>query len=192
MGTDDRSSAAVSSSSTPSARAVVTNVAHRWPTAVGLLAAMGMFLTGTDRTVVALVVAIAATCYVAAATFGLPWMAWAWIPLSFVVAAAGGLVELDPIAATAVSASVLVVVGLLRGSTRPAVMLETAGLLVYGALAVGALLLAPAVGLVVVALTLVAHGLWDVCTFASTATWSPRRWPRPASRSTSRSASPCS
>jgi hypothetical protein len=162
MGIHDRSSAAVSPSSTRSARAVVTNLAHRWPTAVGLLAAIGMFLTGADRTVVALVVAIAATCYVAAATFGQPWMAWAWIPLSFVVAAVGWLVELDPIVATAVSAGVLVVVGLLRGSTRPAVTLETAGLLVYGALAVGALLLAPAVGLVVVALTLVAHGLWDV------------------------------
>jgi hypothetical protein len=61
-----------------------------------------------------------------------------------------------------VTAVALVAVGLLRARTRPAVTLETAGLLLYGALAVLALLLAPAVGLVVVALTLIAHGVWDV------------------------------
>ena len=62
---------------------------HRWPSAVGVLAAAGLFLAGADRVSVALVVAIAATCYVAAAAFSLPWMAWAWIPLSFVVVLAG-------------------------------------------------------------------------------------------------------
>ena len=45
--------------------------------------------------------------------------------------------------ATGIAAAALVVVGLLRATTRPAVTLETAGLLVYGAFAVGALLLAP-------------------------------------------------
>ena len=91
---------------------------HRWPSAVGVLAAAGLFLAGANRVSVALVVAIAATCYVAAAAFSLPWMAWAWIPLSFVVVLAGVLVELDPLVATA--------------------------------------------GLVVVAVTLVAHGIWDL------------------------------
>ena len=67
----------------PSVR--LATLVHRWPSAVGLLAAVGMFLTGANRASVALVVAIAATCYVAAAAFSLPWMAWAWIPLSFVV-----------------------------------------------------------------------------------------------------------
>jgi len=147
--------------STRSEPTVLAHLAHRWPTVVGLLAAVAMFLTSTDRIAIALVVAIASTCYVAAAVFALPWMAWAWIPLSFVVVVLGHLVGLEPMAATATAAAVLVAVGLLRG-TRPAVTLETAGLLLYGAVAVGALLLAPPVGLVVVALTLVAHGIWDV------------------------------
>ena len=89
-------------------------------------------------------------------------MAWAWIPIAFVVVVAGKLVDLEPVVATGVAAAALVVVGLARSTTRPAVTLETAGLLVYGAFAVAALLLAPAVGLVVVALTLIAHGIWDV------------------------------
>jgi hypothetical protein len=137
-------------------------LAHRWPTAVGALAALGMILVDPDRTAVALVVAIATTCYVAAAVFARPWMAWAWIPLAFVVVVAGKLVDLEPMVATGIAAAALVVLGLARSTTRPAVTLETAGLLVYGAFAVGALLLAPSVGLVVVALTLIAHGIWDV------------------------------
>ena len=147
--------------STRSEPTVLAHLAHRWPTVVGLLAAVAMYLTNTDPIAIALVVAIAATCYVAAAVFALPWMAWAWIPLSFVVVVLGYLVGLEPMTATATAAAVLVAVGLLRGTARPAVTLETAGLL-YGAVAVGALLLSPPVGLVVVALTLVAHGIWDV------------------------------
>jgi len=135
---------------------------HRWPSVVGFLAAVGMFLAGVDRVSVALVVAIAATCYVAAAAFSLPWMAWAWIPLSFVVVFAGALVELDPLVATAGAAAVLVVLGLLRGADRPALTLEVAGLLIYGSIAVSALLLAPTAGLVLVAVTLIAHGGWDL------------------------------
>ena len=135
---------------------------HRWPSAAGLLAAVVLFLTGVDRPSVALTVAAAATCYVAAAAFALPWMAWAWIPMSVVVVTAGAVAGVDPLVATAGSAAVLVALGLLRGAARPALTLEVAGLLLYGAVAVGALLLAPTAGLVVVALTLVAHGIWDL------------------------------
>ena len=71
-------------------------------------------LTRVNPTSVAVVVAIAATCYVGAAAFSLPWIAWAWIPLSFVVVLAGVLVDLDPLVATAGSAALLVIVGLLR------------------------------------------------------------------------------
>ena len=135
---------------------------RRWPSVVGLLAAVVLFLTGMDRASVAVAVAAAATCYLAAAAFASPWMAWAWIPMSVVVVAAGALAGVDPITATAGSAAVLIVLGLLRGAARPALTLELAGVLLYGGFAVGALLLAPTAGLVVVALTLVAHGIWDL------------------------------
>ena len=77
-------------------------LAHRWPTAVGALAAVGMILAGPNRIAVALVVAIATTCYVAAAVFARPWMAWAWIPIAFVVVVAGKLVDVEPMVATGV------------------------------------------------------------------------------------------
>ena len=122
-----------------------------------------MFLVGPNRAAVALVVAIAATCYVAAAVFARPWMAWAWIPIAFVVVVAGKLVELEPLVATGVAAAALVVVGSRafhhppRGDARDRGPARSTA-----RFAVAALLLAPAVGLVVVALTLVAHGIWDV------------------------------
>jgi hypothetical protein len=75
---------------------------------------------------------------------------------------AGARVGLDPLVATAGAAAVLVAVGLLRGAARPALTLEVAGLLIYGSIAVSTLLLAPTAGLVLVALTLVAHGVWDL------------------------------
>ena len=89
-------------------------------------------------------------------------MAWTWIPLSVVVVFAAAPVGLDPLVATAASAAALLVFGFLRGAARPALTLETAGLLLYGSVAVGALLLAPTVGLVVAALTLIGHGVWDL------------------------------
>ncbi|MFC5140809.1 hypothetical protein ACFPK1_21420 [Actinomycetospora rhizophila] len=135
---------------------------HRWPTAVGLLVALAAVLGGADRDGVATTVAVAASCYVAAAAFSLPWMAWAWIPIASVLAVGGGFLRVDPVVTTGAVVAVLVVVGLLRGASRPALTLETAGFLGYGVVVVVALLLSPGVGLVLAALTLVAHGVWDV------------------------------
>ncbi len=89
-------------------------------------------------------------------------MAWAWIPVSVVIVFAAAPLGIDPIAATAGSAAVLVALGLLRATARPALTLETAGLLIYGAVAVAALLLTPTAGLAMAALTLVGHGAWDL------------------------------
>ena len=135
---------------------------HRWPTAVGLLVALAAVLGGADRDSVATTVAVAASCYVAAAAFSLPWMAWAWIPIASVLAVGGGLLAVGPVVTTGVVVAALVVVGLLRGASRPALTLETAGFLGYGVVVVVALLLTPGVGLVLAALTLIAHGVWDV------------------------------
>ena len=132
---------------------------HRWPTAVGLLVALAAVLGGADRDTVATTVAVAASCYVAAAAFSLPAMAWLWIPIASVLAVGGALVDLDPVVTTGIVVAVLVVVGLLRGASRPALTLESAGFVGYGVFVIVALLLAPGVGLVVAALTLVAHGI---------------------------------
>jgi len=62
----------------------------------------------------------------------------------------------------ALSGVVLVVVGLAGRAPRAALRAQSGALLVYGAAAVVGLLVAPTIGLVIVGLTLAAHGIWDV------------------------------
>lgn len=158
---------------TPPAIRATSALRHRWPTLVGLLAAAGLFLAGADRDTVAIVVAVAAVCYLAAAAFGLPWMAWAAIPGSFVVVPAGALLGLPPYTTLAAVSVLLVATGLLGRASRPALAAQTAALVVYGGVAVTALLLAPTAGLVLVALTLIGHGVWDVVHLRRRAVVSP-------------------
>ena len=135
---------------------------HRWPTLVGLLAAAGILLAGPDRTTVGLTVACAAVCYLAAAALDRPWAAWAAIPATGVVIRAGLLLGARPIVSLAVAAVVLVAIGVAIRVSRSTLTLETAGLLAYGGVAAVGLAIAPTAGLLVVAVTLVAHGAWDI------------------------------
>ncbi|MGH4024346.1 MAG: hypothetical protein ACRDRV_07145 [Pseudonocardiaceae bacterium] len=73
---------------------------------------------------------------VASELFGVPW----WVGLG-------------------IAAVVLVVIGVLGRASRPA---RTSALLGYGGLAVTALYLTPRIGAVLVALTVMVHGVWDV------------------------------
>jgi len=138
-------------------------VARRWPVAVGLLAAAALVLDGAaTREVLAMVVLIAVSCYVAAAAFARPWMAWVWcLPASALVVVAR-LLDVSPVLVNGLAAVALLVVGVVRGVARPALARQTAGLVVYGMLVLVALALAPGAGLVLAALTLIGHGAWDL------------------------------
>ncbi|HWN25881.1 MAG TPA: hypothetical protein VNP37_02860 [Actinomycetospora sp.] len=140
----------------------LADVARRWPIAVGLLAAAALVLGGSTREDVAMVVVIAVSCYLAAAAFARPWMAWVWcLPASALVVVAR-LLDLSPVLLNGLAAVVLLVVGVVRGVARPALARQTAGLVVYGVLVLVALAIAPGAGLVLAALTLIGHGAWDL------------------------------
>ncbi|GAA5134566.1 hypothetical protein [Pseudonocardia adelaidensis] len=134
---------------------------RRWPTVVGLLAAVGVLLAGADRMTVGLIVAVATTCYLAAAALRRAWVSWVAIPGSVVAIVLGGSLGQPPMTTLAVVAGVLVVVGLMARASRQVLTAQTAALLAYGALVVTGLAIAPTAGLVVVAGTLVAHAAWD-------------------------------
>ena len=136
--------------------------AHSRPAAAGLLAAVGSLLTGAERASVGITVAIAATCYFAAAALDRPWAAWAAIPGCAVLIVAGGLLGAPPLVTLAVLAAVLAVASLAVRGPGKALTVEGAGLLGYGGLVVLGFALAPTAGLVLVAVTLVAHAAWDV------------------------------
>ena len=137
-------------------------VLGRWPAALGLAAAAGYLLSGVDRDTIATVLTVALLCYLAAAAFGLPWLAWATIPGGILVAVAGGLLGVEPWISLGVVAALLVVVGLLGGASRSALAAQAAAMLAYGSVATVGLFVAPVAGLVLAASALIAHGVWDV------------------------------
>jgi hypothetical protein len=137
-------------------------VLHRWPTALGLLSAIAMLATGADREMPAIAVTIAATCYLAAAASGLPWIAWPSIFGGGLVVVLSELFGLDWWVGLGAVALVLVLIGLRGGVSRPALTAQSAQLAAFGGLAVAAMFVAPRVGLVLAAVTLAVHSVWDV------------------------------
>jgi hypothetical protein len=138
-------------------------VVGRWPIAVGLLAAAAIVLGGPATAGhLAMVVVIAVSCYVAAAAFSRPWMAWVWVLAATVLVVVARLLDVSPVLVNGLAAVALLVVGVVRGAARPALARQSVGLVVYGLLVLLALAMTPGVGLVVAALTLIGHGAWDL------------------------------
>ncbi|PFG39839.1 hypothetical protein ATJ97_2357 [Georgenia soli] len=137
-------------------------VLHHWPALVGVVAVALILVGEADREVPALVVAIAALCYLAAAATDRPWVAWAAIPASAAVVTTTELLAVPWWWTLAGSVVVLVLVGLLHGAPRPALTAQTAAVLAFGALAAAALLVdQPRVGLAVAGAALASHAVWD-------------------------------
>lgn len=134
---------------------------RHWPALLGLAAATSQVVLGVDAEGVAITVAVAGSCYLAAAASGRRWMAWAGIVLgtaAAVVAETAGLPWWTGLAGYGV---VLVAVGLmLRGRV---VTLAEQGLAMvgFGGVAVVALAVSPRLGLGLAGLVLAAHALWD-------------------------------
>jgi hypothetical protein len=140
-------------------------IRHHWPAALGLLAAVAVLAVGADRDALAITVIAATVCYLAAAALNRRWAAWAAVLGTVVVVVAGRLLGAPPWVSLGVTALVLVVVGLIGGVPRHALAAQMAAVLLYGGVATLGLLLSPGAGLVIVAITLAAHGVWDVVHF---------------------------
>ncbi|MEJ2887059.1 hypothetical protein [Actinomycetospora aeridis] len=143
--------------------AAIAAIARRWPIALGLLAAAASTLTGPNGAAdLAMIVVIAASCYVAAAAFARPAAAWVWVVVASALVVAARLLDVSPLLVNLVAGTALVVLGIVRGVARPALARQTAGFVGYGLLALVALVLPPAPGLVLAAVTLMGHGVWDL------------------------------
>ena len=138
------------------------SVLHRWPSALGLAGAVLVLIGSPDGETLAIIVSIAALCYLAAAAMGRPWVAWPGIVAGSLLVDASESLGLAWWVGIAIAAVALVVLGLLTGASRPVLAAQTAALAGFGGLALAALLLAPPVGLVLVATVLASHALWDL------------------------------
>ncbi|ROT33828.1 hypothetical protein [Micromonospora sp. HM5-17] len=136
-------------------------ILHRWPSVLGLAAAVAVLATGADRETLSIVVCAATLCYLGAAALARPWVAWALVPGFGVVIVASDLLDRPWWVVTGVAALVLVGVGLLGRVSYRDLAAQGGAALGYGGLAVAALHLAPQAGLVLVGLVLAAHAGWD-------------------------------
>jgi hypothetical protein len=135
---------------------------RRWPIALGLFAAALAVMTGGDQDTVITALLVALACYLAAAALDRPWVAWAAVPVASVAVTAGQFVDIDPWFVIGGASVVLIVVGLLRRASQPALTAQSLAMLGYGGAAVLALAFSPVAGAVLASLALIAHAVWDV------------------------------
>lgn len=141
------------------------SLAHRWPTALGILIAAGTVFGLSDGRDVASVVAASGFVYLAAAALGKPSAAWPAFGLTFVLGGLGMTFSgFDPVPWMLAGAAALAVFGMATQGWRPVWSLPTqaAAMLVLGATAVVALRVNETAGGVLVSLGLFAHAAWDV------------------------------
>ena len=132
-----------------------------WPFALGLAAATFQIVTGVAADAVAITVAVAASCYLAAAALGQPWIAWAG------TLAGSAIVTFSEIAGIAwwlgltLYTAVLGVAGLLRRTSARCLTAQGLAMLGFGSLAVVAVLISPRLGLALAGVALTSHAAWD-------------------------------
>jgi hypothetical protein len=150
------------STTAPPARSPWQAVWLRWPAALGLAAAAFQLATGADREAVTITLGVALLCYLGAAALNLPWVAWAGILGGSLVVTVTELADLDWWVGVAAAAAFLVVVGLLGPASRPALTAQTAALIGFGGVAVGATYIDARIGLALAGVALASHAVWDV------------------------------
>lgn len=132
-----------------------------WPAALGLAAATFQIVTGVATDAVAITVAVAASCYLAAAALGRPWIAWAGGQagsLAVTLSEIAGIAWWLGLAAFAV---VLVVAGVLRRAQARPLTAQVLAMVGFGGLAVVAVMVAPRLGLALAGAALASHAAWD-------------------------------
>ena len=132
-----------------------------WPALLGLVVAASQVATGVDIEGTAITVAAAASCYVAAAALDRPWVAWAGIPVSALVVTVGELAGATWWVGLAGYVVLLVAVGLAARAPGRALADQGLAMLVFGGLAVVALVVSPRLGLALAGLALTCHAVWD-------------------------------
>lgn len=132
-----------------------------WPAALGLAAAMFQIVTGVAAGAVAITVAAAASCYLAAAALGRPWIGWAAIPVASIVVIISEIAGITWWVGLAGFAAALVVVGVLRRGQDRSLTAQGLAMLCFGGVAVVAVLVSPRLGLVLAGVALASHAAWD-------------------------------
>ncbi|MFT4471447.1 hypothetical protein ACMX2H_16205 [Arthrobacter sulfonylureivorans] len=122
---------------------------------------MFQIATGVATGAVAITVAAAASCYLAASALGRPWIGWAAIPVASIVVIVSEIAGISWWVGLAGFAAMLVVVGVLRRAQIRSLTAQGLAMLGFGGVAVVAVLVSPRLGLVLAGLALASHAAWD-------------------------------
>jgi hypothetical protein len=135
-----------------------------WPAALAVVVAAATAFGVTDGRQVAPMVAASGLVYLAAAASGRRGAAWIAFGITVPLIAVDKLTGFDSTPWILALAAVMLVVGLAGRRTRPwwGLPLQTAAMLVLGAIAVAALFLDATVGGLLVAAALLGHAGWDI------------------------------
>jgi hypothetical protein len=146
---------------------------HRWPTALGVaVAAMTALDLGADAGFVPplpVLIVLMALVYVGAAALGRRRASWvvllAALPVAFFLPRTYWG---DPLVVLPAAAAAFLVPGAVRGLLRKpgGLGLQAAGFLVFGAMALAAMYVAPGAGVYLVASALFGHAAWDAFHYA--------------------------
>lgn len=128
---------------------------------LGLAAATLQIVTGVNAKAVAITVAVAASCYLAAAALGLPWIAWANILAGSVVVTLSEIAGIPWWVSLGVFAAILVVVGLVHQAPGGILTAQSLAMLGFGGVAVASVLVARRLGLALAGVALASHAVWD-------------------------------
>lgn len=153
----------------PSGRAAAIggHLLARWPSVLGLLALLANNTDGADPHVTAMIIIIAATCYLAAAAVGSRRSGWLMVALVSVAVVLAELTGLDPTATVLVLGAGFAIFGLLRrtGADRREVGLQALAFISFSAIALTAMMSSPTLALYLAATASLGHTVWDVVHF---------------------------
>lgn len=141
---------------------------ERWPSVLGLLALVTNVTNGADSHVTAMIIIIAATCYLAVSALGSQRTGWIMVVATGIVVILARLIGLDPTATLLALGVGFVVVGVLRGRSidRRELAIQTLAFLGFSAVALLAMMVDPGFALCLAALAAVGHAAWDAVHFA--------------------------
>lgn len=139
------------------------HVLARWPSVVGLLALLANTAGGIDAHVTAMIIILAAMCYLAAAALGSRRSGWVMVGVGAIAVVVAGATGLDPTATLLVMGAGFAVFGVLRGPgvDRRELGVQTLGFAGFSAIALTAMYSEPLLAAHLAAIAAIGHATWD-------------------------------
>jgi hypothetical protein len=139
------------------------HVLARWPSVVGLLALLANTAGGIDSHVTAMIIILAAMCYLAAAALGSRSSGWVMVGAGAVAIVVAGATGLDPTATLLVMGAGFAIFGVLRGTgvDRRELGVQALGFAGFSAIALTAMYSDPLLAAHLAAAAAIGHAIWD-------------------------------